>query len=29
LAVRAACLEKTDAARAKQLRGLVGALQPR
>ena len=29
LAVRAACLEKTDAARAKQLRALVEALQPR
>jgi tetratricopeptide (TPR) repeat protein len=29
LLVRAACLEKTDAARAQQLRGLVGALQPR
>jgi hypothetical protein len=29
LAVRAACLEKTDAARARQLRALVEALQPR
>jgi tetratricopeptide (TPR) repeat protein len=29
LAVRAACLEKADAARAKQLRALVEALQPR
>ena len=29
LLVRAACLEKTDAARAQQLRGLVAALQPR